>query len=141
MAENEKTGGEDSPVEKALHHLEEAKAHTQQAEANLDKAEKEEIEAIEELKEAVDEVTVHVIHVNEVQKASFHESAHKTLNGVWDKSYKELDIPRNPEDIFQTQGKEPKSLMPHLGLTLKQAHKEKVIEDYRFGIVSKTGGA
>jgi len=88
-----------------------------------------------------DHVTVHVIHVNEVEKASFEESIEATLQKVWDKSYKKLEIAHKPKDIFQTAGEHPKSLMSHLGLTLKQAHEQKVITDYHFGIASETGGA
>lgn len=86
-------------------------------------------------------VTVHVVHVNEVQHADFKEKRTATLQQVWDKSYDELKIPRNPKDVFQTGGEHPKSLMNYLGLTLEQAHKDKVIEDYHFGIASETGGA
>jgi hypothetical protein len=86
-------------------------------------------------------VTVHVVHVNETEKAHFKESIHATLQAVWDKSYVELHIDRRPKDIFQTGGKHPKSLMSHLGLTLKQALEQNVIHNFHFGIVSETGGA
>jgi hypothetical protein len=86
-------------------------------------------------------VEVHVIHVNEVEKASFKEELTATLQQVWDKAYEELKIQRKPKDVFQTAGEHPKSLMSYLGLTLKQAREQKVIEDFRFGIASETGGA
>jgi len=40
---------------------------------------------------------------------------------VWDKSYIELKIAREPKDVFQTEVKHPKSLMNYLGLTLEEA--------------------
>lgn len=86
-------------------------------------------------------VTVHVVHVNEVEHATFKEKRTATLQQVWDKSYDELKISRNPKDIFQTAGEHPKSLMSYLNLTLEQARKDKIINDYRFGIASETGGA
>jgi hypothetical protein len=99
-------------------------------------------EAIEDLERAEEHlVEVHVVHVNEVEKASFKERISATLNEVWDKSYVELKIPRKPKDVFQTGGEHPKSLMNHLGLSLKQAEEQKVIENYHFGIASETGGA
>ena len=88
-----------------------------------------------------DLVEVHVIHVNEVEKASFKEKLVATLQQVWDKSYVELKILRKPKDVFQTAGKHPKSLMSHLGLSLDQARQQNIIEDFRFGIASETGGA
>ena len=86
-------------------------------------------------------VTVHVMHVNETEKAHFKESIHATLQAVWDESYVELKIERRPKDVFQTGGKHPKSLMSHLGLTLKQALDQGVIHNFHFGIVSEHGGA
>ncbi|HZV07004.1 MAG TPA: hypothetical protein VE999_18120 [Gemmataceae bacterium] len=87
------------------------------------------------------EVVVHVIHVNEVEKASFKEPLDATLQQVWDQSYTELKIERQPKDIFQTGGEHPKSLMSHLTLTLAQAREQRVIADFHFGIASETGGA
>lgn len=87
------------------------------------------------------EIEVHVVHVNEVEKASFKESLDATLQQVWDKSYVELKIARQPKDIFQTGGEHPKSLMSYLQLTLAQARDRKIITDFHFGIASETGGA
>jgi hypothetical protein len=87
------------------------------------------------------QVTVRVVHVNEVEKATFKEKQTATLQQVWDKSYLELKIPRKPRDVFQTGGEHPKSLMSHLGLTLDKALHQKVIENFHFGIASETGGA
>lgn len=86
-------------------------------------------------------VEVHVIHVNEVERASFREKLTATLQQVWDRSYVELKIPHDPKDVFQTAGEHPKSLMNYLSLTLEAAHRQKVIENFHFGIASKTGGA
>jgi hypothetical protein len=91
--------------------------------------------------EGRDRVTVHVVHVNETERASFKEKETATLQHVWDHAYEELHIERKPKDVFQTGGKHPVSLMSHLGLTLEQARKQKVITDYHFGIASETGGA
>ena len=109
-------------------------------EARLEAEEKKEIKEIEELAEH-DHVEVHVVHVNEVEKASFKQKVTATLQQVWEKSYDELKIPREPKDIFQTGGEHPKSLMNDLALTLEQAKERKVIENYHFGIASETGGA
>jgi hypothetical protein len=76
-----------------------------------------------------------------VEKASFKEALSATLRQVWDKSYIELKIARKPKDIFQTGGPKPKPLMSFLELSLEQAHEQKVIDDFHFGIASETGGA
>lgn len=126
------------PVRK-LERVEERLAHVRAEEAEL---EHEVEEVIEEIKE--DErhhVEIHVVHVNEVEKASFKEKISATLQQVWDKSYLKLEIPHKPKDVFQTGGEHPKSLMAHLGLSLEQAKEQKVIENYLFGIASETGGA
>lgn len=141
MSGTEMEGGEPD-LPKAVKDLEKAEAH-------LNKAHEEEVEAKHEIAEAIEEieeverdrVEVHIMHVNDVQKAHFKESVKKTLQQVWDKSYTELGIEKKPKDIFQTDDKKPKSLMSYLGLTLKEAHEQKVITDYRFGIVSESGGA
>lgn len=88
-----------------------------------------------------DQVTVHVTHVNDVKKVSFHEPTTATLQKVWDDAYGKLEVAKDPKDIFQTAGKHPKSLMSHLTLTLHQAEQQKVIDDYKFEIVKETGGA
>ena len=139
MAAENEVGGE-PPLKKAVEDLEHALADQRAADALGEKAKREVADALEEIEEA-ERVTVHVIHVDEVEKAHFKESMDKTLNEVWAKSYDELHIAREADDVFQTDTKPPKSLMAHLGLTLKQAKDQHIIEDYRFGIVSKTGGA
>lgn len=88
-----------------------------------------------------DRVTAHVTHVNEVKKVNFKEPITATLQQVWDDAYTELKIAKDPKDIFQTADKQPKSLMSHLTLTLRQAEQQKVIDDFKFEIVKETGGA
>lgn len=86
-------------------------------------------------------VQVHVVHVNETERAAFKVLEISTLQSVWDKAYEELGIERKPTDIFQTDGDEPKSLMGHLHLTLDQAKDQKVIRNFHFAIAHETGGA
>ncbi len=130
-------------LKEAVEHLKEAEGHLAHAREGEVKAEGEIAEAVEEIKEASEhhEVEVHVIHVNEVEKAEFKEKLHATLQQVWDKSYEELKLEKQPRDVFQTGGQQPKSLMNHLQLTLEQARDQKVIENFHFGIASATGGA
>jgi galactitol-specific phosphotransferase system IIB component len=144
MSEEGKELGTDNVLDKALHDLEIAESQLAKTRVEEAAAEGNVADAIEEIKHAEHErnfVTVHVIHVNEVEKASFKEKLAATLQQVWDKSYVELKIPRKPKDVFQTAGKQPKSLMSYLGLTLEQARQQKIIEDFCFGIASETGGA
>ena len=95
----------------------------------------------QELGHGHDQVIVHVVHVNEAEKASFEEKRSATLQQVWDDAYVKLGFPRKPGDVFQTGGAHPKSLVSHLGLTLEQALHQNVIENFDFGIASETGGA
>lgn len=143
--ENDGGGGANQPsLPEAIDDLKRAEKRLAHAHADEISAEHDVEEAVEKLEEAEhahDVVEVHVVHVNEVEKASFKEKITATLNEVWDKSYVELKIPRKPKDIFQTGGEHPKSLMNHLSLSLKQAKEQKVIENYHFGIASETGGA
>lgn len=88
-----------------------------------------------------DHVTVHVTHVNDVKKVNFHEPTTATLQNVWDDAYNHLNVVKDPKDIFQTAGKQPKSLLSYLPLTLHQAEQQKVIDDFKFEIVKETGGA
>jgi hypothetical protein len=143
--ENDGKGGTNQePLSEAVSDLEKAEEHLAHARADEAAAEDEVKEAIEMIKEAEhgsDLVEVHVVHVNEVEKASFKEKFSATLKEVWDTSYGKLEIPRKPKDVFQTGGEHPNPLMSHLGLSLKQAKEQKVIENYHFGIASETGGA
>jgi tRNA/tmRNA/rRNA uracil-C5-methylase (TrmA/RlmC/RlmD family) len=139
--EHEDHGGE---LGKAIHDLKQAENRLAHARVEEAAAEHDIEHAIEEIKDAEHErgiVDVHVIHVNEVEKASFKEKLTATLQQIWDKAYVELKIQRKPKDVFQTAGEHPKSLMSYLGLTLEQAREQKVIEDFCFGIASETGGA
>jgi uncharacterized protein YPO0396 len=136
--------GNGDPLSNVVHNLEVAEARLAHAQAEEAAAERSVATAIEEIEAAEEDretVVLHVIHVNEVEKASFKERLSATLQQVWDKSYLELNIPRQPKDVFQTAGAHPKSLMSYLGLTLKQAREQKVIEDFCFGSASETGGA
>lgn len=141
--DNKPGGGVDDPsLAKALNNLEKAEHHLEHLHEEEAEAQEEVQEAIKEVEEAMHRrVKVQVVHVNEVQKATFEEPTEATLQQVWDKSYEELKIDKRPTDIFQTGGDHPKSLMAHLNLTLHQAHDQKVIENYHFGIVSEHGGA
>ena len=132
------------PLATAVHDLEAAEVRLAHARTEEAAAERDVEHAVEEIKDAErdrDTVEVHVTHVNEVEKASFREKFTSTLQQVWDKSYIELKIPHGPKDVFQTAGERPKSLMNYLGLTLDEAHQQKVIENFCFGIASETGGA
>ena len=129
------------PLNKAVEDLDKAEDHLRRAKADERRAEGEIAEAIEEIEEARERVKVHVVHVNEAEKATFEERLDATLNQVWNKSYDELKIERRPKDVFQTGGAHPKSLMNDLALTLRQAHHQHVIENFHFGIASETGGA
>lgn len=86
-------------------------------------------------------IKVHVLHVNETERASFRMAKTSTLREVWAQAYIELKVDRREKDIFQTGGHSPVSLMGHLDLTLKQAHEQKLVDDYKFSIVCETGGA
>lgn len=86
-------------------------------------------------------VTIHITHVPEVENRKFREVVTETLQQCWDQCYVELDIARDPKDIFQTDGAHPKSLMSYLGITLEAAHDQKIIKNYHFAIVKETGGA
>lgn len=128
----------------ATHDLEAAETRLTRAHAEEAAAERDVEHAIDEIKQAErerDTVEVHVVHVNEVEKASFKEKLHSTLQQVWDKSYIALKITREPKDVFQTGGEHPKSLMNYLGLSLEEARRQEVIENFHFGIASETGGA
>jgi hypothetical protein len=132
------------PLDEAAEHLKDAEVrleHAREDEAKADHDIKVAIKEIEEAEHKHKDVEVHVMHVNEVEKASFKEPISATLRQVWDKSYIELKIARKPKDIFQTGGPKPKPLMSFLELSLEQARDQKVIDDFHFGIASETGGA
>lgn len=139
---SEKDTSEAGPLGKTVDDVERAEEHLEGAHADETAAKREVVEATKEVERAEhDFVRVHVVHVNEVEHASFEEKRTATLQQVWSTSYTKLKIARNPKDVFQTGGRDPKSLMNYLGLTLEQAKTQKVIEDYYFGIASETGGA
>lgn len=139
--ENDRKEGPDQLAEAVdrLERTEDRLSQVHAEETRLEDEVKEEIKEVEELERKT--VEVHVVHVNEVEKATFKERISATLQQVWDTSYNELKIARQPKDVFQTGGEHPKSLMSQLGLTLEEAKELKVIENYHFGIASETGGA
>ena len=98
-------------------------------------------EQAEESKHHGKHVEIHVQDIKEVERVTFPDSITATLAQVWDKAYVELKVARRPKDILQTEGRNPKSLMSYLGLTLEQARDQGIIADYRFSIASETGGA
>ncbi len=141
---NDAGGRGATPIEKAVHDLERAQDHLAHARADEAKAEQEVEEAIQDLKVAEHQeprVTVHVVHVNEAEKVTFEEEVTRTLQQVWDEAYVKMGITRNPNDVLQTGGHHPVSLMAQLGLSLKQAKDYGVITNYKFAIASATGGA
>jgi exonuclease VII small subunit len=135
----------DGALEKAVEHLHEAEGELEAARELEKQAEKKIHEAEAEIEDAVkhhgDEVWVHVTHVNDLESVDFKMSIHATLQNVLSEAYDELEIKPQPKDIFQTAGEPPISLMSHLGLTLEQARDRGIITDFRFQIVSETGGA
>jgi chromosome segregation ATPase len=130
-------------------HLEQIIEKLEHAEERLLRLRGEEAEVEREIHQTLEElkafehhvVEVHVVHVNEVEKTSFKANVSATLQKVWDKAYRKLEIPHAPKDVFQTGGEHPKSLMTHLALSLKEAKDQGVIENHHFGIASETGGA
>jgi hypothetical protein len=133
---------EDPSLSKALKNLAEDEVRLENAEAEVADTRRDIAADIKEIEEAErDRVEVHVEYINDVEKVDFKVSINATLQHVWDKSYEKLHVEKKPKDIFQTGGKKPKSLMANLNLTLKEARDQGVIEDYKFGIVSESGGA
>lgn len=125
-------------IQKAEHDLERARELERKAEEELHRAEKELREAE---KHRCDAVEVRVTHVNDVESVEFEVSRHATLQVVWDQAYLELKVAKQPRDIFQTGGSDPRSLMSHLAMTLEQAKEQGVITNFHFEIVADTGGA
>ena len=137
MNEQNRGIAESPPLRAAIEELQKAEAHLKDAQKDEALAEREVAEAIEEIKEVEAErthVTVHVVHVNEVEKAHFKEKLTATLQQVWDTSYVKLEIPRKPKDVFQTGGEHPKSLMASFWAVDRRtaARQQKVIEDFHW---------
>jgi hypothetical protein len=135
----------DETLEKAVEHLRQAERDLKAAHELEEAAEKKIHEAEAEIEDALeghrDDVLVHVTHVNDLESTEFKLSIHATLQAVLDEAYEKLEIKPQPKDVFQTASEHPVSLMSHLTLTLEEAHKRGVIKDFRFQIVSETGGA
>jgi hypothetical protein len=142
MSDGIQSEGGSNHLEQIIEKLERAEEHLLKLRGEESKVEREIQETLEELKAFEHHVAeVHVVHVNEVEKASFKANVSATLQKVWDKAYRKLEIPHAPKDVFQSGGEHPKSLMSHLGLSLKEAKDQRIIENYHFGIASETGGA
>src|SRR5581483_5153877 len=102
VIENE-GAGEPNQLAGAVQELKRAEgdlAHARAEEVAAEHRIEEAIEKIEQVEHGL--VEIHVVHVNEVEKASFKEQKTATLQQVWDKSYSELKIPHRPKDVFQT---------------------------------------
>lgn len=125
-------------LHQAEHELEAARELEEQAEAKIHKAEAEIEDA---LKGHHDDVLVHVTHVNDLESVKFKTSIRSTLRAVLDQAYQELHVEPQAKDIFQTDSERPVSLMSHLNLSLEEARDRGVIKDFKFQIVSETGGA
>ena len=86
--ENDGGGGSDQPsLPEAIQDLKRAEERLVHARADEIAAEHDVEEAIEKIEKAEHDrnvVEVHVVHVNEVEKASFKEKISATLNEVWD---------------------------------------------------------
>lgn len=138
---------ESGATAKVVEEIEHAKEDLSRARADEHRAEEELTAAVAEFERAErDEckdhkVEVHVTHINDLESVNFKEPLDATLQAIWDEAYNELKITKKPKDTFQTDGDPPVSLMNHLGLTLTQARKRGVITNFKFEIVSETGGA
>jgi len=85
--------------------------------------------------------TVHVTHLADHEKVNFKVIPTITLQALWDESYEELKIKKEPRDVFQAPHKpNPTDLMPYLALTLAQAQQKGLCKDH-FEIAAGTGGA
>ena len=88
-----------------------------------------------------DEQTVHFRHLGEHESANFRVNEQSSLQAIWEQSYHELKIDRDPRDILQApHAQNPQSLMEHLSLSLADAQ-EKGLCNNKFEIAARTGGA
>jgi hypothetical protein len=86
-------------------------------------------------------IKVHVLHIGEHEKANFDVQPSIILQALWDRSYKELGIPKKDRDVFQAPHKpNPIDLTPYLALTLAEAQRKDLCKDH-FEIAAGTGGA
>ncbi|UWU20944.1 multiubiquitin domain-containing protein [Rhizobium sp. CB3060] len=87
------------------------------------------------------EQNVHVKHLGELETATFKVAETATLQHIWDRAYIELEVARDPRDVFQAEvNKQPVSLMEHLELSLVEAQRRELCKR-KFEIAARTGGA
>ena len=146
------------PVNEALEHIEEAerdRAHARELRAEAEafdaKADAEMLEAecdLEQSRGHDDDddgrVKVHFVHLRDLDAVDFRVDDDMTLGAIWQKAYLKLEVERDDRDVLQApakhEGGQVTSLMPHLGLTLKDARHAKLCER-DFEIAGRTGGA
>ncbi|WOS66964.1 MULTISPECIES: multiubiquitin domain-containing protein [Sinorhizobium] len=87
------------------------------------------------------EQNVHVKHLGELETATFKVAETATLQHIWDRAYIELEVAREPRDVFQAEvNMQPVSLMEHLELSLVEAQRRELCKR-KFEIAARTGGA
>lgn len=87
------------------------------------------------------EQNVHVKHLGELETATFKVAENATLQHIWDMAYIELEVARDPRDVFQAEvSGRPVSLMEHLDLPLAEAQSRELCKR-KFEIAARTGGA
>ena len=90
------------------------------------------------------EVEVHFRSLVTGERVSFLLENDKTLKDAWDKAYKRLEEARREGDTLHCAGaEEGRDLMSSLGVTLKQAHEQRLCGEgsYRYEIKGPSGGA
>jgi hypothetical protein len=98
MSDGIQSEGGSNHLEQIIEKLERAEEHLLKLRGEESKVEREIQETLEELKAFEHHVAeVHVVHVNEVEKASFKANVSATLQKVWDKAYRKLEIPHAPQ--------------------------------------------
>lgn len=87
------------------------------------------------------EQTVHVKHLGELESASFKVAEAMTLQAIWDRAYQEIEVARDPRDVFQSEVQgQPVNLMDYLELSLIEAQSRELCMK-KFEIAPRTGGA
>lgn len=99
------------------------------------------VEKFRQGKDRPKEQKVDIKHLGELETASFKIAETASLQEVWDRAYAELEIARDPRDVFQADLMgEPIDLMDHLQLSLKAAQEQNLCKR-KFEIAARTGGA
>ena len=89
----------------------------------------------------VKEQNLHVKHLGELETATFKALETVTLQHIWDAAYAQLQIVRDPRDVFQAELRgQPVNLMDHLNLSLIDAQTRDLCAK-KFEIAARTGGA